>query len=161
MGTFYTMGVIKNFTAIASNELALTEWENVLNDRIDLDCFDVKYSREKLEGELQESIFHDNIDGFYHVLRKILGKNRNESIDDYAETFGKNIKNYQIEYAEIKFSTENNIDIIVQVNFAMLFLEGKVMAEEFYTEPVLLNWLFRNSNINNKLAGCIVSRVVG
>ena len=43
----------------------------------------------------------------------------------------------------------------------MLFIEGKVLAEEFYTEPHLINWLFRHSNIQNKLAGCVISDIVG
>lgn len=33
--------------------------------------------------------------------------------------------------------------------------------EEFFSEPLLINWLFRNSTIDNKLAGCVISDIVG
>lgn len=43
----------------------------------------------------------------------------------------------------------------------MLFIEGKVMAEEFKIEPKIMNWLFRHANIPNQLTGCVMSGVTG
>ena len=161
MGTFYTLGVIKSFWAESNKKLSLSEWKTILYDRMDLGCFELTHDNDKLQGNLYERIFEENIDDFYGVLKEILGKNRNSNIDYYQKEFGTDINNYQIEYVKTQFKNKDDIDISIEFNFAMLFLEGKVMAEEFYTEPVLLNWLFRNSNINNKLASCIVSNVVG
>jgi hypothetical protein len=42
-----------------------------------------------------------------------------------------------------------------------LFIEGKVGAEEFEIEPLLLNWLFRHSSLENPLAGAVVSIILG
>ncbi|MHA6251633.1 hypothetical protein [Oceanobacillus sp. CAU 1775] len=162
MGKFYSLGVIKNFTARSNKYLTMEEWKTALQDRLDLSCFELTQDEnEKLHGTLHEELFEENIDDFYDVLKKILGKNRNTNIDYYQETFGNDINDYQIEYSKIQFNPEEHIDITVEFNYAMLFIEGKVMAEEFYTEPILLNWLFRNSTIENKLAGCIASYVTG
>jgi hypothetical protein len=49
--------------------------------------------------------------------------------------------------------------IKIETNFAMMMIEGKVIIEEFYTDPHLINWLFRNSNIPNKLSGAVISSV--
>lgn len=90
-----------------------------------------------------------------------MGEKRNLNLDDYFETFGTDINDYQIENTFISFQNKDGLYIKLWFRFAMLFIEGKVLAEEFYTEPVLVNWLFRNSKIENKLAGCIVSSIVG
>lgn len=161
MGTYYSLGVTKNFWAESNKELSLSEWEAILHDRLDLECFTLMHNKNKLDGNLHEPIFEKNIDDFYDVLREILGENRNGNIDFYRSEFGTDINDYHIKYAEIQYKNKAGLDILIKFNFAMLFLEGKVIVEEFYTEPALLNWLFRNSNINNKLAGCIISNVGG
>lgn len=35
----------------------------------------------------------------------------------------------------------------------------KVLVEEFSIEPKLINWLFRHANLDNCLAGAIISTV--
>ena len=43
----------------------------------------------------------------------------------------------------------------------MLMLEGKVLVEEVRTDPVLINYLFRHSNVSNPIKGAVISQVVG
>ena len=51
--------------------------------------------------------------------------------------------------------------IDVRADMVLVFIEGKVMAESFSVEPVLMNWLFRHSDFGNPLAGTVVSSIVG
>jgi hypothetical protein len=161
MGTYYSLGIIHKFKASSQQHLTEEEWERVLNDRVDLNLFDLTYDDSELAGSIDSNVFNENIADFYSILRKILGKNRNENIDYYESEYGTEIKNYQKEYTRLQFEDEMGNSIRIDINFVLLFIEGKVFVEEFYTEPVLMNWLFKNSNIQNKLAGCIVSRVIG
>lgn len=52
-------------------------------------------------------------------------------------------------------------EVIVYITMALLFTEGKVLAETFNKEAKLINWLFRHSNIENKLTGAVISDIVG
>lgn len=42
-----------------------------------------------------------------------------------------------------------------------LLIEGKVGADEFSIEPLLINWLFRHSSFDNPLAGAVMSNIIG
>lgn len=161
MGTYYTLGIIRKFKASSHRPLTKEEWERVLNDRIDLKLFGLTYNHSELNGSIDSNIFKENIADFYNILKKILGKNRNQNIDYYEAEYGTEIENYQEEYTRLDFEDGLGNSIRLDINFVLLFIEGKVFVEEFYTEPVLMNWLFRNSSIQNKLAGCIVSRIIG
>lgn len=49
----------------------------------------------------------------------------------------------------------------VRADMVLVFIEGKVRAESFSVEPVLMNWLFRHSDFSNPLAGAVVSGIIG
>jgi len=161
MGTDYSLGIITKFSATSNTELTGEEWLNVLNERIDVSLFDLETAEKEAMGALQKDVFRENITGFYDVLRKILGANRNGNIDYYERDFGTELDNYQFWRTPLKLQKENGISIQFDLTMALLFIEGKVMAEIFNSDPVLINWLFRNSNIDNKLAGCVISSIVG
>jgi hypothetical protein len=56
------MGIIRNFIANSNRPLTITEWKNVLNDRLDLSLFDVKMMESnKFSGSLKEGVFEENI----------------------------------------------------------------------------------------------------
>ncbi|MCI1763677.1 hypothetical protein [Heyndrickxia oleronia] len=44
---------------------------------------------------------------------------------------------------------EYNSNILLSAEFAILYIEGKVIIEEFNNEPKLINWLFRHSDLSN------------
>lgn len=159
MGTFYTIGIIKEFKAFSNHHLSKYEWDKVLNERIDLETYDLDYNDSGVDAWIKRNIFTENIIEFYGVLKKILGTNRNTIFDHYENDFGTDIENYQFSNTRLNLE-ENGLTIKLDIQFVLLFLEGKVMVEEFYTEPILINWLFRNSNIDNKLAGCVISEIV-
>lgn len=161
LGTFYTLGVITSFKVDSKSISTIKEWEEVLKERLDLDLFSLKIEESKLSGTLDPDVFKQNIHGLYAVLRKISSPLCNGNIDYYEEIGGDSIDGYQNEYAELYIKTPNEKKLTIKCNFAMLFIEGKVSVEEFYTEPQITNWLFRNSNIENKLSGCMISDVVG
>lgn len=161
MGTYYTLGVIKNIDANANRELTTEEWNAALRDRIDVDCFKLDYGENKLLGSLNEKVFEDNIADFYALFREILGKEGSRAFNFYEEEFGHKIENYQFDWTTIEITGKDGLKIRLHLHFALLFIEGKVMTEEFSVEPVLLNWLFRNSKIENKLAGCMISDITG
>ncbi|QKY70151.1 hypothetical protein [Lentibacillus sp. CBA3610] len=161
MGTDYTIGIVRDFTATANQNLSMEEWRLTLSDRLDLDCFALTEEESRLHGQLDESIFRNQIAGFYQTLGSILGEKRNPNLDYYFETFGTDITNYQTAAERITLKKGNGLHIELHFKYALLFVEGKVLVEEFYTEPLLLNWLFRNSKIENKLAGCVISGIVG
>src|SRR5690625_5628212 len=77
MGTDYSLGIITKFSATSNTELTGEEWLNVLNERIDVSLFDLETAEKEAMGALQKDVFRENITGFYDVLRKILGANRN------------------------------------------------------------------------------------
>ena len=127
---------------------------------MDVSLFDLQITDVKVEGSLRPGIFCENISNFYEVLRGILGVKRNPCLDYYEKEYGVNLDSYQMETTNLHIQNEDGLSIRLDLTFALLFIEGKVLVEEFYTEPVLINWLFRNSNIENKLAGCIVSEII-
>ncbi|WP_188453365.1 hypothetical protein [Virgibacillus oceani] len=160
MGTFYTIGIIKEFKATSNQHLTANEWDKVLNVRVDLELYDLNFTDSGVVARLESNIFSENITDFYGVFKEILGTNRNPNFDHYEKDFGTDIENYQIANTILNFQEINGRTVTLDIQFVLLFLEGKVMVEEFYTEPALINWLFRNSKIDNKLAGCVVSEVV-
>jgi hypothetical protein len=161
MGTDYSIGVIRNFTAKANRNVSLEEWKAVLHDRLDLDCYTLAAQDTILTGELDPAIFRDNIAGFYQLLQLVLGEDRNPNVDYYFEEFGTEMNDYQFFGAYLPLKKKNGLTIQIDCDIALLFIEGKTMAEVFESEPTLINWLFRNSNVDNKLAGCMISGIVG
>lgn len=159
MGTYYTLGIITIFKATSNQQLTKTEWQRALDERVDLELFDLTFNDLNVAAKLKPIIFKENITDFYAVLREILGTNRNPNIDFYENNSGTSIEEYQIANTRLILQ-ENELLIKIDIQFVLLFLEGKVSVEEFYTEPALINWLFRHSKIDNKLAGCVISQVV-
>lgn len=161
MGSYYTLGVISHIRAASTELLSREEWIEVLNERVNIQLFDLRTNDGGAEAFLKPDIFSENITGFYSLLRSILGKERNRNIDFYEKEYGTDLEEYQ--YADTSFylqSPTGGSRIKLYMSFALLFIEGKVLAEEFDTDPVLINWLFRHSNIENKLAGCMISAIV-
>lgn len=161
MGTYYSLGVIHTFKATSNQRLTNQDWVRLLEQRLDVSLFDLQITDFQTEGKLQPGIFEENITDFYGVLKNILGKDRNENIDYYEEEYGLNLEKYQNIRTSMRIESEDDIAIKIECTCALLFIEGKVLVEVFYTDPILINWLFRHSTIENKLAGCIVSGIVG
>jgi hypothetical protein len=188
MGTYYTLGIIRKFEARATKgknprwldekivPLKRNEWIKTLSDRIDPYLFDLVVQEDgSIRAELKNEIFQQHINSFYDVLRNILGEKRNENIDYYEKSYCMHKKDiygkdgdvddndyYSIEGARpIHIIDKAGNGIFLKCDFIMLMLEGKVLEEEFYTDPVLINYLFRHSNIDNPLRGAVISEVVG
>lgn len=159
MGTYYTLGVITEFAATATQTLTNEEWISELNERVDVSLFDLQPMGTSIEARLKERIFSENIPDFYEVLRSILGVDRNRTLDYYEEDFGNDLEEYQIGRTNICLQRAGGPTIQLEIEYALLLIEGKVDVEEFNTDPILINWLFRNSKIENKLAGCIISDI--
>lgn len=153
--------MIKAFQAHSEQPLTEKEWKEILNERVDLELFDTKTFDTDIEGLLKPEIFSENITDFYKVIKGILMPVKNKDIDYYEQMYGKDIENYQLGYTRLYLLGPQGSCVPLNITFVLLFIEGKVIAEEFYTEPSLINWLFRHCKMENKLAGCIVSSIVG
>ncbi|MCD8510408.1 MAG: hypothetical protein LRY73_11460 [Bacillus sp. (in: Bacteria)] len=162
MGSYYTLGVVTKFEVQSKIPLSIEEWRALLDSRLDTSLFtlEVKEKKNVLIGELYPEIFQENIHGLYGILRNLIKPLSTIQLDDYEQVFGDDISNYQIRGSRLSIEGPDGEPLIVNISFAMLFIEGKVLVEEFYSEPQIINWLFRNCNIDNKLAGCIVSEIV-
>lgn len=157
MGSFYVFGIVKKFEANSTNPLDQANWKEYLNKRLDLEQYVTDWSDYTANGELKEEVFKNNIENFYKNLVEIAC---NESIASYFEDFGTELENYQIRNTKMTFGYhETNITISAEI--AILFIEGKVLVEEFSFEPKLINWLFRHIDISNPLRGCVMSDVLG
>ena len=161
MATNYTLGIIHEFTATSKQPLTNEEWVSKLNERIDVSLFDLQTMDTKVQATLKTSVFSENITGFYEVLRSILGADRNPNIDYYEEVYGTDLENYQMDRTRMDIQSDDDHSIRLELGYVLLLVEGKVFAEEFYTDPVLINWLFRNSKIDNRLARCVISDITG
>ena len=159
MGTYYGLGVVKTFET-TRNITALTtlELKKVVNERLNLDLFDVTATNERLSGTLKANLFQDHIEDFFGKLQAIA---INRGVDYYLKEFGTDIDNYPHENCELRFSDGHNNVIELDLLVVFLYLEGKVAAESFKLEPSLINWLFRHSSFDNPLAGAIVSDIIG
>ncbi|ADI26808.1 hypothetical protein [Geobacillus sp. C56-T3] len=160
MGTYYGLGIIKEFVARSEKSFTWSEWEQILTKRIDLCLFRLAAAEQRLSGSLYPEVFTENIHHFFQILRDIVGSERREPIDYYEKEFGSHLDNYPTAETFFLIEGPSGSPIIVEVRFAVLFIEGKVSVETFDAEPLLINWLFRNSPIKNKLAGCVISAII-
>lgn len=156
MGTHYALGVVKEFEAQSSQTIGKDYWKKYLNERIDLNQYTVTFNDNKVEGKLKEEVFEVNIEDFYNKLVQITN---DEDLSYYLEISGVNMNQYPDWATEI--TIQNDPDITLSVKIAILFIEGKVLAEQFTTEPLLINWLFKHVDLTNPLSGCILSDIVG
>src|SRR5699024_141205 len=135
--------IITNINGTSNTELTGEDWLNVLIQSIDVSLYDLETAETEATGAIQTDGIWGNITGYYE------------------RELGTKLYNYQFWRTPLKLQKENGISIQFDLTMALLFIEGKVMAEIFNSDPVLINWLFRNSNIDNKLAGCVISSIVG
>lgn len=158
MGTYYGLGVVKTFQTRTIAALTTQELEKAVNERLNLDLFDVTITNHQLHGTLKANLFQDRIEDFFSKLQAIV---TSSSVKFYWEEFGNDIDQYPYEDCTLKFSDAQNHQITIHMGVVFLFLEGKVSAEKFDLEPSLMNWLFRHSNFDNILAGAIISDIIG
>jgi hypothetical protein len=159
MGSYYTLGIITSFTAKSKNLTSLEEWKQKLNSRIDTDLFEMTIFESSISANLKPDIFQEYIIDFYRILKEITSPIYSRNIENYEQEFGNNLEEYQFDRTTLYVGEDSDKGIEIDVEYALLFIEGKVIVEEFYTEPQMVNWLFRNSNIPNKLAGCVISSI--
>jgi glutamine cyclotransferase len=159
MGTYYALNVVNNFKAKPTKSLTAHEMEKAVNERLNLELFDVTFANDCLQGNLKPDLFKDNIEDFFNKLYLIT--NRSTRASYYFQKFGNDIDQYPCEFERWSICDSEGNEINLQGNLVSLFLEGKVGAEEFDIEPALINWLFRHINFGNPLAGAIMSSIVG
>lgn len=71
-----------------------------------------------------------------------------DRISYYFESSGTDMEKYQ-DWVTRMTLQEYNSNILLSAEFAILYIEGKVIIEEFNNEPKLINWLFRHSDLSN------------
>lgn len=156
MGTDYTLGIVKEFTATAS-QMGPTEWEELLNQRLDIEQYNLKFEDGKAIGTLKEEVFEEDIEDLY---RKLVAITDNGHMLNWLNNGGTDINRYDTWVTEMKFKRKSG-SFTLCAKLSVLFVEGKVLVEEFNTEPKLMNWLFRHADLSNRLAGCIMSDIIG
>ncbi|TMN21850.1 hypothetical protein [Lentibacillus cibarius] len=157
MGTYYALGIVKKFTAKSNQELSEANWEDHMNERLDIDQYAVSVKDNVIEGVLKEKVFRENIEDLYNKLVQITN---DRQVSVYLEDSGTDIEQYQTWRTGMTIK-EYDSNITLTVELVILFIEGKVIVEEFSIEPKLINWLFRHASLSNPLAGCIMSDIVG
>ncbi len=161
MGTFYSLGIVQNFTAKSTGATSSEprDLESAVGDRLNLDLFNLRQNTTGLSGQLKPGILEDYLEDFVQTLKQIA--NQNQKIDDYWNFYGTQWENYPLEYWSMEFKDAQEQTIKLSGKALFLFIEGKVGAEEFEIEPLLLNWLFRHSSLENPLGGAVVSIILG
>lgn len=160
MGSYYSIGVITELNATSKKSLSEKGWKEILKKRIDPEIFDLTVEESKIIGKLKGEVFTGNISELFQILREACGPHYNYCLNDYEKEWGTAYENYPTGYERLYVQDLEGNTISLEVSFALLLLEGKVLAEKFNTDPPLINWLFRNSAIKNKLAGCMISSIV-
>lgn len=157
IGTYYTLGIVKSFEATSYDALSKNEWKEFLNERFDIQQYSLHVEDKKVKGSLKKDVFEENIEDFYIKLVAMI---EDDYILNWFNDHKTNMDKYDHWDSVLRFKHKGN-GIILTSELAMLFIEGKVLAEEFYIEPKLINWLFRHANLSNKLAGCVMSGIAG
>lgn len=157
MGAFYILGIIDKFEAISTSPLNQIDWEQYINERLDLEQYTISLTDHVVKGKLREEVFKDNIEDFYKKLVEIT---REEEIAYYFHNNKTDIDSYHCRYTRMTFDYPDT-QITISAEIAVLFIEGKVFVEEFSYEPKIMNWLFRHIDISNPLTGCVISDVLG
>ncbi len=161
MGTYYSLGLIKNFKARSEVSFSESDWLHNLDQRLDVSLFNLTFDADgkDIHGVLKEGVFENNILDFHSKLMEITCR---QIHNDYCKEYGTNIDKYYSDTTRIFLCFEKNKEIIIfEACCISLFTEGKVLAEEFNIEPILINWLFRHSNFGNCLSGCVLSCILG
>jgi hypothetical protein len=159
MGTYYSLNVVQSFETEPTTSLSLPEIETILNERFDLNLYNITFVKNSVKATLKPALFTENIEDFVNKLYRIT--NCSSRLKDWLEDPIRNIENYEPEFEKWTISDEEGNRINLRGYLVSLFLEGRVGAEEFEIEPLLINWLFRHSHFDNPLAGAIMSSILG
>jgi len=160
MGTYYSVGIVKEFAARGANAVDAQTLEKVVGERFDLGLFDTDFQNGCMTGTLKPGLFNEHIADFVEKLANI-APNHRETITYYLEKYGRNIDQFPSENCQWVVHDANKKRIEIHASLLLLFIEGKVLAEQFSIEPALLNWLFRHSDFGNPLAGAVLSDIIG
>ena len=159
MGTYYSLNVVQSFETEATPSLSFEQIEKILNERFDLDLYEITFVNNSVKATLKPELFADHIEDFVNKLYRIT--NFSSRVETWLEEPIKNIENYEPEFEKWTISDEQGNTINLRGYLVSLFIEGKVGAEQFEVEPLLINWLFRHSSFGNPLAGAIMSSILG
>lgn len=157
MATDYSLGIVRGFTASSLWPISENEWKSLIQDRFNLDLYTIQIEDKQITGVLKEEVFTENIEDFYMNLVTMLG---DDKVLFWLRSGGTNLDNYDRWPSRIALKYDG-MAIELEIELALLLVEGKVFAEVFTMEPRLINWLFRHSPIQNKLTGCVWSDIVG
>ena len=160
MGTYYAIGIVNKFEAKAKRSIDPPSLEKAVGDRLDLSLFDLSHADGKLEGTLKPVLFEKHIEGFVDRLTEITPESKS-TVRYCFESYGTDIDKYDSGYCQMSIPSQNGQSVNVRGDMVLVFLEGKVIAESFSVEPVLINWLFRHSDFGNPLTGTVVSSIIG
>jgi len=158
MGTYYSVGIVKEFAARAANAIDAQTLERVVGERFDLGLFDTDFQNGCLTGMLKPGLFNEHIADFVEKLVNIAPDSR-ETILYYLEKYGADIDRFPSENCKFVVHDAGKKRIDIRASLSLLFIEGKVLVEQFSIEPALLNWLFRHSDFGNPLAGAVLSDI--
>src|ERR1700691_1455837 len=126
MGTYYSLGLIKNFKAKSEVSLSESDWLHNLDQRLDASLFNltVEADGKHIHGVLKEGVFENNIHDFHSKLMEITCR---QIHNDYYEEYGTNIDKYYSDTTGIRLRLEKNKEIIIlEACCISLFIEGKV-----------------------------------
>lgn len=135
-------------------------WMQVLEKKFDLSCYDVIIDEEGhgFELKIKEDILKNNIDGLIDIIQPLLNtkgwgsdiasqnRDENDYIANAIDT------DFLLEIADRRVYCDSKI--------VPLLMEGKVQAETITGVSNLINFLFRNSSLDNVLKGCIIYDIV-
>ncbi|MBO0348199.1 hypothetical protein J0895_03585 [Phormidium pseudopriestleyi FRX01] len=159
MGTYYSLNVVQSFETEPITSLSFQQIEKALDERFDLNLYEITFVQDSVKATLKPDLFAEHIEDFVNKLYQITNRSRRVKVS--LEDSGKNIENYEPEFEKWTILDEEGNRINLQGYLVSLFIEGKVGAEEFEIEPLLINWLFRHSSFDNPLAGAIMSSIWG
>ncbi|MFM8253163.1 MAG: hypothetical protein ACKOBW_16345 [Planctomycetota bacterium] len=161
MGTYYAIGIVRKFTAKAKRAIVATALEAAVRERLDLRMFELNYAADgACQGTLKPGLFAQHIEGFVNKLAEI-DRDCAAVIRYYFENYGTDIDQYESHACRMRIPHSEGLSVDVLAEMVPVFVEGKVRAECFSVEPVLINWLFRQCDFGNPLAGIVVSGIIG
>ncbi|URZ03849.1 hypothetical protein [Clostridium felsineum] len=158
MGTYYTLGIVKKFSIKRTKIHSTDEIINEIQIKLDLDIFNLVIEDDYIYGELDENILNKNIGDFYNTLEEMTGSN---SVSYYFDKENDEMRYVYEGSTRIRLNDTCINELVLNLNYMVLYIEGKVIAECFSYEPQIINWLFRQLNIKNKLFGAVISDIYG
>ena len=161
VGTYYAIGIVRKFTAQARRAIAATALEDAVRKRLDLRLFELNHAADgTIQGTLKPGLFAQHIEGFVNKLAEI-DRDCGSIIRYYFENYGTDIDQYASHECRMRIHHSEGLSVELLAEMVPVYDEGKVLAECFSVEPVLINWLFRNCDFGNPLAGIVVSGIIG